>query len=346
MSEGVPLPLRLYLPLLTHADAAVRRQSGLLLRNSGGAGVVLQLRRLLKSPEPELREQARQALQALGELSDIEGWPAEAAGIVVRCLGSMQVALDGVALGPSNWAQAEGGRAGGQKVRAVFAYLVHCGGRGSTRESLGEAVWGGGASSVSIARTLTTMRQALIAVGGEDLVNTALVIGQERCTLVPDAYTSDVELFEQVYAQAWQSEERLGLGAAAELYAQALDLYGGPYLSDIARGSGWMEERRAALAGDFVIATERLAEWLYGQGRYAECIRRCQQALDDTPAAEEAAVWLLRAYGQLDRRAELEQCYRRYLRAAHLDPGSDDAASDAVVQEYEALREHAVNASE
>jgi DNA-binding SARP family transcriptional activator len=343
MPERSSLPLRLYLSLLIHPAPDVRRQTSLILRCSYGPGVIKHLRGMLKSPEPELREQVRLALQTMSEYDSIAPVEPEhcatkaGEGLVVKCLGSLRVEINGAPIQASDWAQADGGRAGVQKVRAAFAYLIHCGRRGTSREALDAAVWGGEASPASIARTLTTLRQALATFAGEDLAERLLTITDERCLLSPETYQSDVALFEQSFELALETENQQGLAAAAPLYAQALDFYGGPYLADIVRGSGWMQERRETLAGSFIIASERLAEQLYVGQRYEECIRRCQIVLEDDMAADEIVVWLLRAYAKLGRNVEVEHTYRRYLRTMQLDPQSREAIDDPVIYMYHNL---------
>lgn len=337
MSSSYTLPLRLFLPLLAHDEAAVRRQAYLALHCSFGPAVVGQLRALLKSPEPELREQARRALRSAVELAGVEAAAPPDDSIAVRCLGGLQVTIAGAPLPLQSWTQPSGGRAGVQKVRAAFAYLVHCGARGTSREALGEAVWGGEVSPSSVARTLTTLRQALSSADSDDLLEAALTIGDERCLLNPEGYFSDVEVFERTCALAFQVEERGGLAAAAPLYAQALDLYSGPYMADIPRGSGWMLERREALAGDFFIATERLAEHLFAQQQYEECTRRCLLAVDEDAAADEITAWLLRAYGRLGHTAELEHAFKRYMRAAGFTASPWETPDDMVALTYQQL---------
>lgn len=337
MSSFAHVPLRLYLPLMGHAEPAVRRQAALILYTSYGPGIIAVIRALLKSPEPELREQARQALRTAGEFAGLAAATGPAESLALQCLGSLRVAVNGRPMQPHDWAQTEGGRAGGQKVRATFAYLVHCGARGTSREALAEAVWGGDASPSSVARTLTTLRQALAAAGADEAVEATLTISDERCLLNPEGYHSDVEVFERGCDLAWAVEEDEGLAAAAPLYAQALELYGGPYMADLPRGSGWMLERRETLAGSFFIASERLAEHHFAQGQYDECVRRCQLALDDDAAADDLTVWLLRAYDRLGHRAELEHAFRRYTRAAGLSATPWQTLEDSVAATYRQL---------
>ena len=201
-----------------------------------------------------------------------------------------------------------------------------------------EAVWATEVGAASLSRTLAALKHTLEHVADAEIAQRLLIVADDHCTLTPDMYQLDVDLFEQVYDLAVHVEDAEGLEAAAPLYAQALDLYGGPYLADIGRAS-WAQERRDLLASHFINGCERLAENAYAEGRYRQCLELCRVALDADMAADEVTVWVLRAYAALGRSAELEQAYAAYLRAVRLDPHSDEAHDDVVVEAYEQLAE-------
>lgn len=331
--------VRLYLPLLAHAQADVRRQASMVLLCTYGTQARAYIQPLLRDTNGEIREQARQALETLAQ---IDGQPAPAVSpseMHIRCLGSFQVSVAGRVLTLENWADNSSAKAGWQRVRSVFAYLVHCGRRGTTRQSLTEAIWGSEGGPTSLARTLTALRQTLVHIGGEELVQAALTITDDYCMLNPDLYRTDLQLFDNTFELAVQTEEREGLGAAASLYQQTIDLYGGPYMADVGRGN-WVQGRRDLFASHFINASERLAEYAFTQGQYRQCVSLCLQALDADMAADEVTVWLLRAYDALGRVAEQRQAYHAYLRAARIDVRSEGEQHDLVVREY-GLSRHA-----
>lgn len=327
--------MRLYLPLLINAQPEVRRQVFIILRSAYGERAVTYLRQLLLDGDPQVRMQARQALQTFGEFDALELDAGPTQGIVVECLGVLRVWIKGRLLQPSDWAALDSGRAGWQKLQSAFAYLVHCGRRGASRQALGEAVWGGSSSPSSLPRTLSSLRQLLSSVGGEEFAQRALVLTDAHCMLDAHSVTTDAQMFERTYGLAVEMEEAEGLDAAAPLYAQAVDLYGGPYMADLARGSGWMQERRDLLASHFINAVERLAEEAFEHGRYHQCAALCVEAIETDPASDEVTVWLLRAYASMGYRAELEQAYRRYLRVARVDPESSADHQDMVIRAYQ-----------
>lgn len=336
--------VRLYLPLLTHDDIEVRRHAATLLTLTVGPEALAALRRLAQDSDREVRRQAQVAIDALARIDgrSLEGMPE--AGLQVTCLGALRVRAAGGWIDMRAWSPPEGGRAGWQKVQAAFAYLVHCERHGTSRKDLGEAVWGAAASPSSLNRTLTTLRQALVRGAGQDLARRVLIADDERCMLDPQLYETDVAVFERVYALAYDAEHSAGLGAAAPLYAQALDLYTGPYMADVTLGSGWMMGRRALLSSYCLLAAERLAEHAYELGDYRRCVLVCLQALGADPAADDIVIWMLRAYARLGHYGELEHAFRGYLRAAGLDPSDAAVRQDPVLRTYEQLvRTRSVN---
>jgi len=249
----------------------------------------------------------------------------------------MRVYADNREVQAQDWAQADHGRAGWQKVQGVFAYLIHSGRRGATRDAIGTAVWGGPFSANSLSRTLTTLRQTLVKACGPAFVERALMITDDYCALDPTYYHTDMQLFEHTYDTAVRLEQESGLELATPIYSQAMHLYGGPYMADVPRGNGWSQARRDHLMNSFMIAAERMAEHSYGQRQYKQCIAICLAALDTDAAADEIIVWLMRAYAQEGRHAELEHIYRRYARALRIDLEDLADRQDPVVQAYRNL---------
>lgn len=326
--------IRLYLPLLTHPLPDVRRHTSALLACSYGPRGQEALRRLTQDADSEVRRLARVALQTLATFT---GRPAEEprdVGIYVACLGPLRVHVRGTCLTMRDWSPVEGGRAGWQKVQATFAYLVYCGSHGATRAAIGEAVWDGHASSASVARTISTLRQVLARVCGDEWSDQVLFQVEDRWVLNPALYDTDVRVFEQAYELATELEQSQGLAAAAPLYAQVLDCYTGPYMADVLPGSGWMRARRDLLNSYCVIAAERLAEHAFARAEYRRCALICLQALTADPAADDIVSWLIRAYAQLGHYGELEYVYRSYLREAGLNSVDLLESQDIVLRTY------------
>ncbi|NNJ10309.1 hypothetical protein EKD04_008210 [Chloroflexales bacterium ZM16-3] len=328
-------PTALYLPLLTHADPDVRRQVGVILIATYGERGITYLRRMLDDPDPEICHQARAALLSLAETSGIHVVLEPFRGIYVRCLGEFQVFVHGREVLPQDWSQAESGRAGGRKVQGIFAYLVHCGHRGTGRAELAEAVWGDHVSAASFSRTIGALRQMLIQLGSPEFAHEALVVDRDHCALSPRIYMCDADHFERTYDLATQREDQAGLAAAAALYHQVIALYDGPYMQAIPRASDWGAERRTMISNSFVIAAERLASHALEQGNDRQCVLFCRRALEVDPAADDVVAMLLQAYERLGLRIDLEDTYRRYLKHSGVDPCCE--LDDAAVAAYTAM---------
>ncbi|HMQ34905.1 MAG TPA: bacterial transcriptional activator domain-containing protein [Chloroflexaceae bacterium] len=329
-------PTQLYLPLLTHADEAVRRQASLVLLSTYGARGLTYLRRLLDAPEASVRAEARAALLAVAQASGLHVELQPFRGIYVRCLGELQVFVNGREVAPQDWAQSGGGRAGARKTQGLFAFLVHSGGRGASRAEIVAAVWSEPVGPSSLSRALGGVRELLAQLGSPELAAQALSVGRDHVTLSPASYHSDAALLERTLDLACQREQQEDLGAAAPLYHQVLELYDGPYMDAVPRASDWGRERRDLLANAFLLASERLAEHAYGQGNYRQCLALCRKALAVDPAADDLVSWLLRAYDELGLSVEADQIYRRYLVSAEVDPLREP--EDPVVHTYSAMR--------
>jgi DNA-binding SARP family transcriptional activator len=328
---------RLYLPLLNHSQAEVRRQACAILLGAHGTSALTALRCLLDHADPTVRQQARHGLHAIAAISGNEIAEQPYHGIYIECLGQLRVWIGGRQILPRDWMQADSGRAGWRKVQGAFAYLVHRGRYGTSRKALGEAVWGGPVSAASLARTLTALRQTLAGAADAPLIERALTISGDQISFAADAYTSDARFFEQTFEIACFTESEQGLAAAAPLYAQATQLYAGTYMIDVAGSDEWGQRRRDHLIGNLVIAAERLAEQAFAEQRYRQCVAICRQALEIDDTAEELSNWLLRAYDRLNLRPEIAQAYRSYLRAATVTPHGDEGRHNPVVRTYQEL---------
>jgi len=330
-------PARLYLPLLNHAQAEVRQQACAILLGAHGQGALIALRGLLEDADPAVRQQARQGLHVIAAISGTEIAEQQFQGIYIECLGQLRVWIGGRQILPRDWMQPDSGRAGWRKVQGTFAYLVHRGRYGTCRTALGQAVWGGQVSATSLARTLTALRQTLAGSDDGPLIERALTISGEQLSFAADAYTTDARFFEQVFETACYTESEQGLDAAVPLYAQAMQLYAGTYMIDIAGSDEWAQRRRDHLSGNLIIAAERLAEYAFAQQRYHRCVEVCRRALEIDDTAEELSNWLLRAYDRLNMRHEIAQAYHSYLRATTVIPHGDEGRHNPVVRTYQEL---------
>ncbi len=326
-----------YLPLLTHPDITVQRHACAILLGAYGNHALTLLRRCLSSPDALVRQQAQLALRHIALLTDAPIHTEPFTGVYIESLGRLRLFVDHQEVRLDAWVRREHGSVGWQKLQGVLGYLLHCGRQGTTIAALETAVWGSRRAATT-GRTLQTLRELLASLRDPAFADHALIVADNHCLLNPEAYRSDVRAFEQTFALATHTEATGGLEAAAPLYAQALHLYGGPYLIDLPNGALWAQSRRDHLRGNFLIAAERVAEAMYTGGRFAECGALCSQIFDSDESADEVVAWLLRAYHQLGQTGLLEHTYRRYLLANDLDDHGPDGQHDVVVTTYADLR--------
>src|SRR5215207_6359522 len=115
MSQQQTNLARLYLPLLTDYQPAVRRQACLIMLGTYGDRALTYLRRLVGDPDPQIRQDARLALLAIAEITDTSLKSKPFRGMHVECLGRMRVYIGNYEMRDSDWTAAEGGRAGARK---------------------------------------------------------------------------------------------------------------------------------------------------------------------------------------------------------------------------------------
>lgn len=340
-------PARLYLPLLTSANPEVRHQAFLIMASHHGRQAPAYLHGLLEDPEIETRNEAQVALQLLKEAGEAGVAPEPRGRLYIECLGRFRLQRGGREISHDDWLRHCEGRAGVQKAQSLLAYLIHCGRRGASRATLDSVIWARRGGAGRLSRTLSALK-AVLGDAGVPAPDGGLIISADHCALDPELYTSDDQSFERIFTIASEVELSQGLEAAAPFYRQAIQTYGGPYMVNIAGSLPWARARRDLLAGNFIIASERLAELAFQQRRYWQCIELCQAALEADRGAEELLCWLLRAHHALGQRADLEHSYRLYLRTLPADWDDSAARHDIVSITYRELtsplRERAVGA--
>src|SRR4051812_20069662 len=118
MTQQPPNPARLFLPLLTDHQPAVRRQACLILLGTYGDRALTYLRRLTDDADLQVRQAARLALFAIAEITDSPLKAKPFRGLHIECLGRMRIYIGNHELRDSDWAEAEGGRPGARKLQS------------------------------------------------------------------------------------------------------------------------------------------------------------------------------------------------------------------------------------
>lgn len=339
MYTGSNNPASLFIPLLTDSNIQVREQAGLIFLGMYGTRSLTYLRRLLESPSIELRQQAVLALRQMADLSEIDVYDQPFPAISIECLGRVRLYVGAEEVRIDQLVRETSRGVGWQKVEAALAYLIHCGRRGTSVVSLGTAVWGSKVASTNVIRVLEGLRKVLMSACGEVLAARLLRKADDHWSFAVDECFSDVHAFEQTLSRAYDIDMAQGRAAAAALYAQALQLYGGIYMAGLLQDAPWARTRRADLRNGYLIAAECLMEYSFDCERYRDCIKLGSAIFDDDESAEEVIAWLLRAHHQLGEWSQVEYLYRRYLLANQFDASQAEKDEDAVALAYRSLQQ-------
>jgi len=202
----------------------------------------------------------------------------------------------------------------GRKTRALFQYLVNHRDRPITREALVNALWPEPervAAHTSLKVSVHTLRQTLAQMQpGEPAL---VVLGHESgYQLKTMDLWLDVEAFEQVCARARRLESKGQSAEALDWYAQAVQLYGGDFLSEC--WDDWAVFRREALKDQCLHALGRLAEASLSNREYQACIGYCQQLLEQDRCREDTYRMLMVCHAHLGQRGRVRRWYELCVR--------------------------------
>lgn len=296
-------------------------QAFALAASLGGSNVLLSVASELKATLGALKLSKPLARQLTDLLADAAKWEAELSAlrrdvrrrsetitlspppIIIRALGNAQVEIEGRVVSGSEW-QAQVAR------DMVFCLLAHP--EGLSGENLGLFFWPDKDPvrlNMHLKKTLYRIRRAL--------GDTAVLFEEGRYRF-NDAldYEYDVEIFNDNIAAA---RGALTLQGRLDAYEEAIQYYGGPYLSDIdgswvltARERLWMAYREASLTV-MQVALERQNP--------AKVLEHGQRLLAQDPCQEDVHCLLMRAHAALGNRTavvrQFEHC--KQLLAQELD---------------------------
>jgi DNA-binding SARP family transcriptional activator len=193
---------------------------------------------------------------------------------------------------------------GGTRQRAVLAFLLLHGNEPLTRDVIVDELWGEEAPATA-AKVLQNCVSALRKELPPDTIRT--VSGAYALTLGPDEL--DRDRFERLHA-----EGRAALGAgndaeAAELLGQALDLWRGSPLSDLAYQS-FTRDEITRLEELHVAALEDRIDAELNLGRHDELVPELEALVSRHPLRERLRRQLMLALYRAGRQAEALEAYR------------------------------------
>lgn len=153
-----------------------------------------------------------------------------------------------------------------------------------------------------------------------------------------DGVWMDVEMFERNLNSAHEHINTGGEDNLAEAQAElmeAVELYGGEYLSD-SLYEDWAREERERLAARYLDAATTLADLFIRQNRTGEAIRLAEATLLRDPSWEDAYRLLMRAYARQGNRRMAIATYERCVR--NLRTHLDVAPLPQTIRVYEDIR--------
>jgi len=199
---------------------------------------------------------------------------------------------------------------GGPRQVALLAFLLLNANRAVSADAVIDAVWGdereGAAKRLHMG--VSRLRRALAPLDGEDGPRLRTVGGGYLLTVVPGEL--DAELFAERIRDGRRTLEQGDAAGASELLSEALALWRGPPLADVAfeefaqPGIRHLEELRLA-------ALETRIDADFERGRHAEVIAELEGLLAREPTRERIAGQLMTALYRSGRQSDALQVYQR-----------------------------------
>jgi DNA-binding SARP family transcriptional activator len=247
--------------------------------------------------------------------------------LAVHLLGSLHVALDGVAV--EDWTSA--------RCRSLFGYLVTHRDPLPARELLMEVFWPRSApeasrNSLNVAihglrrtlRTITEM-QVVVHAGGAYRINRDL-----RLWLDVDEFDSRI--------QSGRRREAAGdIDKAARDYEYVEGLYRGEFMADDPY-EDWAALTRERLRLAYLEALGRLSHLYFDVGQYTACANLCQRMIEKDPCREDAHRRLMLCYSRQSQPHLALIQYRACVRALSDELGVSVEPATAML--HDQIRQH------
>jgi DNA-binding SARP family transcriptional activator len=224
----------------------------------------------------------------------------------VRTLGRFELAFDGVPVSKL--------RAG--KARSLLQLLLLRSGQVVSREYLYEVLWPDvdpGKSPSSLKVAIHQLRRTFAECQREHGTPEAPTLHVETHPTgyslgVTDELWVDFNAFDRLVTRASAAAAAGDAKRACELFADALDLYEGPFLPDAT--DGWAEVQREWLRSCALHAMEYLADYLLQAMKHVEVLDLCRRMLEIEPYREATYRMLILIHGRTGELAQVQRWYR------------------------------------
>jgi DNA-binding SARP family transcriptional activator len=225
----------------------------------------------------------------------LENWPWP---LKIFTLGRFSIVKDGAPIKFSTKAQ--------KKPLEMIKALIAFGGRNINKALISDALWpdaDGDRADQTFATTLHRLRRLL----GNDL---AVQIQEGKLSLNPSYCWVDCWAFERLLSRADTASSRKNTDKAAELTEKALSTYKGVFLSGDAL-EPWAVSRRERLRTRFLLAVNRLGNYLESKDKWEKAAGHYYRNLDVDDHSEEIYQRLMRCLKHLGQKAEALSVYSR-----------------------------------
>jgi LuxR family maltose regulon positive regulatory protein len=145
-------------------------------------------------------------------------------------------------------------------------------------------------------------------------------------------YWFDVEEFEKAIRKA-QSAWPTDRAKAAEHYRTAVVLYGGDFVQDLSAGQEWCLLKREELLRKYLAALQRLGEYGYSTGDYADAIGSYERILAKDNYQEEAYQGVMRCQALLGERNAALKTYHKLAKLLEEELGATPAPETTTLYE-------------
>lgn len=308
-----PMILELATAAAAHGNAHARAVAEELAVDHRGV-----LRRLSTS---RVESVAREAKELLRTVPERPRSPLE-----LRVLGSLELLRDGIPV--------EDPALRRERVRALLHYLADRG--DARRDELCRAIWpelSPSAASNNLRVTLSHVRNLLEPDRDAGAPSFFLPQSGELVALrVGDGLVVDATRFEETIEQAEWADRAGDPGQALSLYAAAIEIHRGEYLTE-APDPGWGAEARARIRARLVSGLRRVAELRLGRNELDRAVADLERALSLDVANEAVLRTLVLACERRDGHAAARRVLQRALEPLR-DAGVPDAETRRLASRF------------
>ncbi len=212
----------------------------------------------------------------------------------VRALGELRIDLDGHPLPRTAWSSS--------RARELLLVLL-CHPQGRTREQVGVVLWPEASSEQVRNNFHVTLHRLRNILGSPALVR----LEDDRYRIAPDAVEFDAARFERELPPALKRLKTVGDVEGLEV---VLAHYGGDFLEH-EKAVDWHFELRERLRSMYLDALRSLADWWFGQGRWAEASEALRRLIARDKLHEAAYRQLMICQARLGERSEALRLWQR-----------------------------------